>query len=70
MLNSKSLGLAALAMLSLTVVPAIAQPDFVPTDVNSPAAHKTTTIVSPTGRVIHTPPVGLRTNHGGDSGNS
>jgi hypothetical protein len=37
---------------------------------NSPAAHRTTTLISPTGRIIHTPPVGMRTNHGGDSGNS
>ena len=66
----KSLGLAGFAMLSLAVVPAMAQPNFVPTDLNSPEAHRTTTIISPSGRIIHTPPVGMRTNHGGDSGNS
>ena len=70
MLTSKSLGLAAFATLSLAMVPAMAQPNFVPTDMNSPAAHKSTTLIGPTGRTVHTPPVGLRTNHGGDSGNS
>jgi len=70
----KPLLLAAFATLSLAVIPAMAQNSGrTPTDLNSPDAHRSTTIVSPDGRIVHTPPRGLRSgaeNVGGEGGGS
>ncbi len=68
----KMMMLASFAIVPLMSVTAMAQtsdPRKVPTDLNSPAAHKTTTVREPNGRIEHTPPVGLRSgakNVGGD----
>jgi hypothetical protein len=74
MRTSKLLSSAMFAMLAFATIPAVAQnANRTPTDLNSPAAHKMTTIVSPDGRIVHTPPRGQRSggeNVGGESGGS
>jgi hypothetical protein len=70
--NLKMMMLASFAAAPLVSMAAMAQtetPTKAPTDLNSPAAHKTTTVREPDGRIEHTPPVGLRSggkNVGGE----
>ena len=61
----KPMMLAAFAVLSLAVIPAMAQ--------TTPNQPKGTTYTTPTGRTVHTPPRGMRSgseNVGGESGGS
>jgi hypothetical protein len=65
MTTVKPLVLAAFAMLSLAIVPAMAQ--------TTPNQPKGTTYTTPSGKIVHTPPRGMRTgdmNVGGESGGS
>jgi hypothetical protein len=62
-LNFKMMMLASFAAVPLVSMAAMAQttpPAKPPTDLNSPAAHRTTTVTEPNGKTEHTPPVGLR----------
>ena len=57
----KPLMLAAFAVLSLAVIPAMAQ--------TTPNQPKGTTYTTPSGKIVHTPPRGMRTtNEAGESG--
>jgi len=63
--NLKILMLASVASVSLAAMSAVAQtaPQTAPqtaTDLNSPAAHKATTVTEPDGKAVQTPPVGMR----------
>jgi hypothetical protein len=59
----KPLMLAALGVLSLAVIPAMAQ--------TTPNQPKGTTYTTPSGKTVHTPPRGMRTGtESGESGGS
>jgi hypothetical protein len=65
MRNLSTLSLAALALVSLAVIPAMAQ--------TTPNQPKGTTYTTPSGKLVHTPPRGMRSgteNVGGESGGS
>jgi hypothetical protein len=60
---------AAVPLTSMAAMGQTAPPTKAPADLNGPAAHKTTTVREPDGKVEHTPPVGMRSgskNVGGE----
>jgi hypothetical protein len=69
--NLKMLLLASVASLPFVTMSAMAQTETKPPspDVNSPDAHKTTTVTQPDGKTTNTPPVGMRSGDKNTGGN-
>jgi hypothetical protein len=69
--NLKMLLLASVASVSFVALPVMAQTETKPPspDVNSPDAHKTTTVTQPDGKTTSTPPVGMRSGDKNTGGN-
>ena len=70
-MNFKMLMLSSFACMPLVALPALAQTasQTPPADANSPAAHTSTTVAAPDGKVVHTPPVGMRSGDKNAGGN-
>jgi cytochrome oxidase Cu insertion factor (SCO1/SenC/PrrC family) len=69
--NLKMLLLASAASVSFVTMSAMAQTNVPPTspEVNTPAAHKNTTVTQPNGKPVQTPPVGMRSGDKNVGGN-
>jgi hypothetical protein len=69
--NIKMLLLSSFASLPLVALPAMAQTETKPPspEVNTRAAHTTTTVTEPGGKTVHTPPVGMRSGDKNVGGN-
>jgi hypothetical protein len=70
-MNFKMLMLSSFACMPLVPLPAMAQTETKPpaAEVNSPDAHKTTTVTQPDGKTVQTPPVGMRSGDKNAGGN-
>jgi hypothetical protein len=68
--NFKMLMLSSFACMPLVAIPAMAQTETKPApEVNTPEAHKTTTVAQPDGKTVQTPPVGMRSGDKNAGGN-
>ena len=69
-MNLKMLLLASVASMPLAAVSAMAQTETKPApEVGTPAAHKSTTVATPDGKAVQTPPVGMRSGDKNAGGN-
>jgi hypothetical protein len=68
--NFKMLMLSSFASMPLVVLPAMAQTETKPApEVNTPDAHRSTTVTAPDGKTVQTPPVGMRSGDKNAGGN-
>ena len=70
-MNLRMLLLASVASVPFVTISAMAQTETKPPspDVNSPDAHKTTTVTQPDGKTVQSPPVGMRSGDKNTGGN-